>query len=72
MKHNLIQTQNAMKLQANQHRSDMVFEVGDCVYLRLQPYKQQSIAHIASHKLSLRLFGPFQVIQKIGIELYEA
>lgn len=66
LKHNLVQAQNSMKLQADQHQSNMVFEVGNWVYLRLQPYKQQSIAHKASHKLSPRYFGPFQVIQKIG------
>ena len=51
LKHNLMQAQNAMKLQVDQYRLYRVFEVGDWVYLRLQPYKQQSIAHRASHKL---------------------
>ena len=60
-----------MKLQADQHRSNRVFEVGDWVYLRLQPYKQQSIAHKASHKLSPRFYGPFQVLQRIGVATYK-
>ena len=59
LKHNLVQAQNAMKLQVDQHRLDRVFEVGDWVYLRLQPYKLQSIAYRASHKLSPRFYGPF-------------
>ena len=71
LKHNLVQAQNAMKLQADQHRSNRVFEVGDWVYLRLQPYKQQSIAHKASHKLSPRFYGPFQVLQRIGVATYK-
>ena len=45
LKHNLVQAQNAMKLQVDQYRLYRVFEVGDWIYLRLQPYKQQSIAH---------------------------
>jgi hypothetical protein len=28
-----------MKQQAEQHRSERCFEVGDSVFLRLQPYK---------------------------------
>ena len=60
-----------MKLQADKHRSDRVFDVGDWVYLRLQPFKQQSLAHKASHKLSLRFYGPFQVLQRIGAAAYK-
>lgn len=48
LKHNLVQAQNSMKLQADQHQSNMVFEVGNWVYLRLQPYKQQSIEPLTS------------------------
>ena len=32
-----------MKQQADQHRSERNFEVGDCVFIRLQPYKQMSL-----------------------------
>jgi hypothetical protein len=32
-----------MKQQADQHRSERSFEVGDWVFLRLQPYKQMSL-----------------------------
>jgi hypothetical protein len=31
--------QNHMKQKADQHRSERSFEVGDWVFLRLQPYK---------------------------------
>ena len=71
LRHNLVQAQNAMKLQADKHRSNRVFEVGDWVYLRLQPFKQQSLAHRASHKLSPRFYGPFQVLQRIGAAAYK-
>ncbi|XP_075645315.1 uncharacterized protein LOC142616324 [Castanea sativa] len=60
-----------MKLQVDKHRSDRVFEVSDWVYLRLQPFKQKSLAHRASHKLSLRFYGPFQVLQRIGAAAYK-
>lgn len=32
-----------MKQLANKKRSDKVFDVGDLVYLKLQPYKQKSV-----------------------------
>ena len=40
------------------------------MYLRLQPYKQQSVAYRASHKLSPRFFGPFKIIQRVGPAAY--
>ena len=39
LKDNLTMAQNHMKQQANQHRSERIFELGDWVLLRLQPYK---------------------------------
>jgi len=35
----LTMAHNRMKQQADQHRSEISFEVGDWVFLRLQPYK---------------------------------
>ena len=43
LKDNLTMAQNRMKQQADQHRSERSFEVGDWVILRLQPYKQMSL-----------------------------
>ena len=43
LKDNLTLVQNQMKQQAYQHRSERIFEVGDWVFLRLQPYKQMSL-----------------------------
>jgi hypothetical protein len=39
LKDNLTMAQNRMKQQADQHCSEKSFEVGDWVFLRLQPYK---------------------------------
>jgi len=39
LKDNLTMAQNCMKQQEYKHRSERSFEVGDWVFLRLQPYK---------------------------------
>ena len=38
VKHHLSCSQQRMKHQANKHRREKVFAIGDLVYLRLQPY----------------------------------
>jgi hypothetical protein len=43
LKDNLTMAHNCMKQQADQHRSERSFEVGDWVFLRLQPYKHMSL-----------------------------
>lgn len=39
------------------------------VYLKLKPFIQQSLPH-SSHKLSRRYYGPFPVIEKVGMVAY--
>ena len=43
LKDNLNLAQNRMKQQADQHRSERIFDVGDWVFLWLEPYKQISL-----------------------------
>jgi hypothetical protein len=62
----LLRAQQCQKMQVDKHRSERSFEVGDSVYLKLQPYVQSSIATRASHKLSFLYFGPYQIIAKVG------
>jgi hypothetical protein len=66
LRYNLSLAQNRMKCQANRHRRDISFEVGDHMYLKLQPYRQSSVAFQASMKLSPRFFGPYQIVGKVG------
>ena len=59
---NLAVAQEKMKIQADKHKQDRSFEVGDWVYLRLQLYRQRTLAYKGKWKLSPRFFGPFQVL----------
>ncbi|XP_014754072.1 uncharacterized protein LOC106866060 [Brachypodium distachyon] len=67
----LERAQHRMKRQADKKRSDRTFNVGDWVFLRLQPYIQQSVAQRSSQKLSFRFFGPYQIIKRVGKVSYK-
>jgi hypothetical protein len=68
---NLQEAQTRMKLYADKKRKEREYNVVDWVYLRLRPYRQVTIAVRKSLKLSLRYFGPFQIIQKIRKVAYK-
>jgi len=60
-----------MIINANKKRSDKSFEVKDYVYLKLQPYRQQSISHRSSKQLAANYYGLYQVIVKVGTVAYK-
>jgi hypothetical protein len=70
LKDNLTAAQSRMKQQADKHRSEREFVVGDWVFLRLQPYRQISIQVRSSMKLSPRFYGPYKVLERIGPVAY--
>nr|GEX39470.1 retrotransposable element Tf2 [Tanacetum cinerariifolium] len=65
LKFHLKRSQDRMRNQANKHRTDRQFKVGDWVYLKLQPHKQVSIRQGHQNKLSPKYYGPFKVAERI-------
>jgi hypothetical protein len=54
--------QSRMKRAYDRRHREKEFAVGDWVYLRLQPYRQTSVALRRVSKLAPRYYGPFQIL----------
>ncbi|XP_062094224.1 uncharacterized protein LOC133800283 [Humulus lupulus] len=70
LKTNLQQAQNRMRQQANKRRRDIQFKLGDLVLIKLQPYRQTTVANRLNSKLSRRYFGPFEIVARAGPVAY--
>nr|GEV52472.1 hypothetical protein [Tanacetum cinerariifolium] len=51
-------------------RRDVQFQVGDLVYLKLRPYRQVIMARKLCLKLTLRFYGPFEIVDRVGDVAY--
>ncbi|KAF2320421.1 hypothetical protein GH714_027462 [Hevea brasiliensis] len=71
LKSHLSRAANQMKQYVDLKRRDVEFQVGDHVYLMLQPYRQQSVSKRASQKLASRYFGPYRVLERVGKLAYK-
>lgn len=55
-----------MVVQANKHKIGINFQIGDLVFLKLQPYCQNSLVAREVPKLAAKYFGPYKILYKIG------
>lgn len=71
LRQHLLRAQQLMKKYADKNRTFREFQVGDSVFLKLQPYIQSSVAPRASHKLLFKYYGPFKVVARISEVAYK-
>ena len=56
-----------MKQNADKHRIKICFDLGDWIFLRLQPHKKIPLKKAKKDKnLSPKYYGPYKVLQNIG------
>jgi uncharacterized protein YpbB len=63
--------QNHMKQKADQGRSECQFAEGDQVFLRLQPYKQNSLKVEHCQKLVPKFYGPYTILKTMRQVAYQ-
>lgn len=70
LKQHLTAAHNRMKIFEDSKRSKRVFEVGDKVLLKLQPYAQTTVVNHKYPKLAYKYFGPYKILEKFGQVAY--
>nr|GEU49398.1 retrotransposon protein, putative, unclassified [Tanacetum cinerariifolium] len=60
-------TKNCM---ANHHRQEVEFNPSDKVLVKLQPYRQLTLAKPLSNKLSKRYYRPYEILERVGKVAY--
>jgi hypothetical protein len=63
--------QNRMKKQADQVHSECQFVEGDKVFLRLQPYKKNSLKAEHCQNLVPKFYGPYTILKHVGHVAYQ-
>lgn len=71
LKSNLLRAQARIKRFADMKRSELTFKEGDWVFVKLQPYRQNSVLLHRNQQLGMKYFGPFRVAQCIGAMAYK-
>lgn len=59
-----------MKRYADKNQKNWEFQVGDLVWLRLKPYRQNSVVNRSYTKLSKQYYEPYKIVKKINPVTY--
>lgn len=71
LKANLTAAQARTKKYADRKRSERTLEVGDMVYLKMQPYCLNAFGLRTHIKLQSKFYGPFRIIKRVGNVAYK-
>ena len=71
LKIHLLRAQSIMKTQADKKGREVQFQVGEWVYVKLKPYRQMSVVPRIHQKLVARFFGPFKIVDRVGLVAYK-
>ena len=71
IRQHLLRMQQRMKSQADKNRTERTFAIGDIVFLKLQPYFQNSVVNRPNQKLAFKFFGPFRIVDRVGSVAYK-
>lgn len=71
LQHNLHHARQCMKNQADKKRTERTFQLGEEVFVKLQPYIQMSVQRRSNAKLAFRYFGSFTITKCINPVVYE-
>ena len=69
IRHRLLTAQSRQKIYADVRRRPLEFEVGDHVFLKVMP-KRGVVRFGKRVKLSPRLIGPFEILERVGTVVY--
>jgi hypothetical protein len=71
LKENLSHAQARMKKYADLKRTERKLDIGDMVYIKMQPYRMAAFGIRQSIKLTSKFYGPFRVLEQIGKLAYK-
>ncbi|KAH0725255.1 hypothetical protein KY284_001120 [Solanum tuberosum] len=68
LKANLARAQNQMKGLADKSQRELNYQVGEWVYVKLKPYRQNTVRLHQHPKLGRRYFGPFKILKRNSVQ----
>lgn len=71
LKFHLLRAQHRMLQSANKKRSDRSFQIGDFVFVKLQPHRQGSVVMRSNQKLAPKYYGPYKILDTCGKVAYK-